>query len=169
MDKSQTYWEEEMKALPDCPEEELNGLVASFLKKEPEARNKLLNALQKRIYEAAAGYETEKISRMDVFQEGNLALVEFLSDYEGDGAHFLPTAMAAVRAGIQRFVSEEEVSFAAADALKTKLNVIDEITVRIAEETGKAPTAKEIADLLNTDEDEIKYLLGIALNALQEP
>ena len=169
MDKSQSFWEEDLSSLRELNEQEVREAVGAFLRKEPEARNRLLSGLQKRIYEAASGYETEKIPRMDVFQEGNVALIEFIDSYAGDADGFLSEAMSSVRAAMQRFVSSEEVSFATADALKTKLNVIDEITVRIAEQTGREPTAKEIADLLQTDEEEIRYLLGIALNAIQEP
>ena len=169
MDKSQSFWEKELSGLQDLKDDEVQAAVESFLNDEPGARNVLLNGLQRRVYEAASGYETEKIPRMDVFQEGNVALIEFIDSFSGAAGSFLNDAMQAVRSAMQRFVSSEEVSFATADALKTKLNVIDEITVRIAEETGKEPTAKEIADLLKTDEEEIKYLLGIALNAIQEP
>ena len=169
MDKSQSYWEKELEALKSLSDDEVTALVNAVKDHDVSARESLLNGLQKRVYEAAAGYETEKIPRMDLFQEGNVALVGFLDSYQGDAENFLAGAMASVRSSMQRFASLEEVSIATGEALKTKLNVIDEITVRIAEQTGREPTAKEIADLLNTDEEEIKYLLGIALNAIREP
>ncbi|MBO4412140.1 MAG: hypothetical protein J5794_08145 [Lachnospiraceae bacterium] len=168
MDKSQEFWEKNLSSVKELQGEDLIAAVKAFLDGDEEQKALVFEGLQNRIYEAASAFESEKILKMDLFQEGSLALWEFLSAYDRDPESFESEALAAVREAMQKYAAEEEESFEAGEALKAKLNVIDEICVRFAEKNDREPTAAEIAELMQTDEDEIRYLMRIALNALEK-
>lgn len=48
--------------------------------------------------------------------------------------------------------------------LVNKLNALDYVTKKIAETKGREATKEELAELMNLPEDEIDYLLKVALS-----
>ena len=55
----------------------------------------------------------------------------------------------------------------AKEELKVRLNVIDEVCVRLAEEYGREETAEEVAEKMKMDPEDVRYLMKIALSAIK--
>ena len=166
MNESEKLYLKDLEALNTLSEEEIKVLVSSGLD-ETETRNALILGVQKRLYDLAGAFASERVPRMDLVMEGNAALLRFLEEKTVEPEDFLREAEKAVKAAMKRFATEEDRQKKAGDLLSEKLNVLNEVTVRFSKVNGRAPTKAELAELLLTDEDEIEYLMNTALAALK--
>ena len=73
-----------------------------------------------------------------------------------------------IRYAMEAYKEQENEAYKAGVELKTKLNVMDEVCVRLAEQYGREATAEEVADVMKMDVDDVKYLMRIALDAVQK-
>ena len=167
MSSTEELIKNELEKLPALSNEEIVKLISKSGFTD-EVKEAVVNGMQKRIFDAADPFATEKILKTDLYQEGNLALLDFIAGFHATAESFPEGAMNAVLSAMKAYAESESESAKAGEALKAKLNVIDEICVRIAEKTGREATAEEIAELLKTDADEIRYLMRIALSALEK-
>ena len=69
---------------------------------------------------------------------------------------------------MEAFLESEEEAQKAGEELKTMLNVIDEVCVRLTEDLGREPTAEEVAEKIGRDPSDVKYLMRIALSAVKK-
>ena len=70
----------------------------------------------------------------------------------------------AVRAALE----EEQDEKKAGEELTARLNVIDQVCMKIAEEKGREATVEEVAEIMKMDPGDVRYLMQIALSALKK-
>ncbi|MBR3036815.1 MAG: hypothetical protein IKI54_05945 [Lachnospiraceae bacterium] len=165
-EKSKAYYEEDLQGITDCTEEEMQDLALRIRAGEKEARDRFVEGNLRRVYEAAAFFETEKIQFMDLVQEGNLKLLMLMSDLPERGAYGA-LLNREINSALEDYVTQEEDSDRAKEELKVRLNVIDEVCVRLAEEYGREATAEEVAEKMKMDPEDVRYLMKIALSAIK--
>ena len=68
----------------------------------------------------------------------------------------------------KEFLDAEEDSRKAGQELSDKLNLMDKACVLLAEKHGREATAEEVAEALEMEVDEVRYLMRIALNAIKK-
>ena len=166
-EKSKAYYEEDLKGIEPCSEEEMRALFPMILENDKNARDRFVEGNLHRVYEAAAFFATETIQFMDLVQEGNLQLLMLLSslpEATDDLGSFLNRK---INSAMENYVAEEEDSDRAKEELKVRLNVIDQVCVRLAEEYGREATAEEVAEKMKMDVDDVRYLMKIALSAIK--
>lgn len=105
---------------------------------------------------------------MDLIQEGNLALMSFLQNRTEAGESFIPDLENAIRDAMNTFLTQETENRKTNEKLRDTLNRMDEITMRIAEEENREATPEEIGKRMNLSESDVRYLMRIALDALNE-
>jgi len=66
------------------------------------------------------------------------------------------------------FIEQEAESARASEELKARLNVIDVLCTKIAEEEGREATVEELSEKLNMEPSDVKYLMRIAISALEK-
>ena len=165
-EKSKAYYEEDLQGITDCTEEEMQDLVRRIHAGDERAKDRFVEGNLRRVYEAAAFFETENIQLMDLVQEGNLKLLMLLHDLPED-ASYGALLNREINSALEDYVSQEEDSDRAKEELKVRLNVIDEVCVRLAEEYGREATAEEVAEKMNMDPEDVRYLMKIALSAIK--
>ena len=167
-DVSREYYERELQHISRCTEEEMESLFPQAFSGNKEAVSRLVEGNMYRVREAASWFSKDRPYFMDLVQEGNMALFLFITseEYYSDASPYRMDA--AIREAMENFVSEEEESDRAKNELKTMLNVIDEVTIRLTEELGREPTAEEVAAKIGRDPSDVRYLLRIALSAVKK-
>ena len=73
-----------------------------------------------------------------------------------------------VKDGIVAFVDAEKESMMSGAELSRRLNLLDRVTMELTEKLDRAPTADEVAELLKMDVGDVRYLMGIALSAINK-
>ncbi len=168
-DHAREYFTAELSQITPCSDEEMKELVSVYQKKKKEEiLNRMVEGNLFRVSETAALFETRKISYMDLIQEGNLAMVMFfqtLTSWDQEASGQLSQE---IRKACQNYAESEKEAEKAGDELKTRLNVLDEVCVRLSEKFGREPTAEEVAEVMKMDPDDVRYLLQIALNAIKK-
>ena len=167
-DKSRIMFQAEIERLRRCSPEEMEDLIPRAAEGSQEALDRLVEGNLYRVYEAAAFFTKKEDLFMDLLQEGNLALLLCLSE-EYEYTESTERRMdAAVHEAMERFMEEEQAEKKIGEELKTRLNVLDEVCVRLTESLGREPTAEEVAELMKMDPGDVKYLLKIALSAIKK-
>ncbi len=166
-EKSRAYYEEELRGIEPCTEEEMKQLVPALLCQDRKARDRFIEGNLHRVFDAAAFFTTENISFMDLVQEGNLRLMELTGSLNENCNSFGTLLNREINEAMENYVTEEEDSMRAKEELKVRLNVIDEVCVRLAEEYGREATAEEVAEKMQMSVDDVKYLMKIALSAIK--
>lgn len=168
MSKAKDLFEEELNALEALDRDSAYEAWRLYKDGEASSFERLVNGCQKRIYDAAKLFSPDDELFMDLIQEGNVALMRFFEETESDPESFEAEVQNAIRDGMMRFLEEEEENRKAGEELKTKLNVMDAITMKIAEEENREATPEEIAELMHISTDDVRYLMHIALTALEK-
>jgi len=167
-DKSKAMYTAETEALPRCTPEEMETLIPRAFEGSKEALDRLVEGNLYRVHEAADYFAPEESLYMDLLQEGNMALFLCLSEEEEYTESTEHRMNAAIHEAMELFLEEEREEKDIGEELKTKLNVIDEVCVRLTEKLGREPAASEVAELMKMDESDVKYLLKIALSAIKK-
>ena len=148
---------EDMKAIKEIDERELNELTAALLHGDESARNRLI--------EGHMMYATgliqpfigcgEEIS--DLISESHLALTMAVMEYsEGDLKSQIKSK---VEKRLREIADEEKVKKDASNKLADRVN-------ELAAEHGKEASVEELAKRLQIPKDEVEELLKISLNAI---
>jgi len=166
-EKSRAYYEEDLRGIEPCSEAEMKELIPRILSGDRTARNRFVEGNLHRVYDAAAFFATETVQFMDLVQEGNLKLMLLSQELSSDAASYGAFLNREINTAMEDYVTEEEDSERAKEELKVRLNVLDEVCVRLAEEYGREATAEEVAEKMNMDPDDVRYLMKIALSAIK--
>ena len=167
MNKARKLFEEELKQFPECTADEMKYLLGKD-KSDSEAVNRFLEGNLHRALRVASEFESEPVDLMDLIQEGSIAILDFFqNEREWDTGTF-SRMEEAIRTAQADFVREEKQSLDTAKELASKLNMLDFLTTKIAEKTGREATKEELAAAMDLPEDEIDYLLHVALSAVNK-
>ena len=167
MNKARKLFEEELKAFPECTEEEMQELLLKD-KEDEEAVNRFLEGNLHRALRIALEFESEPVDLMDLIQEGSLAILGFFQNEKDWTSESDEALDQAIRTAQDAFIQEEKQSLDTAKELASKLNMLDFLTTKIAEKTGREATLEELSTAMDLPEDEIEYLLHVALTAVNK-
>lgn len=121
-----------------------------------------------RVNEAASCIKGGSRLFMDLVQEGSLALFMAVAEFEEYEEGFEALLDARILDAMKAFLEEEEESAKAGQELSDKLNLIDKVCEMLAEKHGREATAEEVAEIMQMEVDDIRYLMRIALNAIKK-
>lgn len=155
---------EDMKAIKEIDEKELNELTAALLRGDESARNRLI--------EGHMMYATVLIQPFigcgedmsDLISESHLALTMAVMEYsEGDLKSQIKTK---VEKRLREIADEEKVKKDASNKLADRVNELMDVSSELAAEHGKEASVEELAKRLQIPRDEVEELLKISLNAI---
>ena len=165
---SESVYLNEISFLPDLSDEEIRLLHEKLQSGDRSAYDRLSEGCLKRIVRAAQTVKPGRVPLMDLIQEGNLALLSFLSDpgdVTDDPAKSLDLAVFQAMKAALDLESEEKK---AGEELSARLNVIDRVCMEIAEKEGREATVEEVAEVMKMDPADVRYLMQIALSAVKK-
>ena len=155
---------EDMKAIKEIDERELNELTAALLRGDESARNRLIEGhmmYATGLIQPFIGYG-EEIS--DLISESHLALTMAVMEYsEGDLKSQIKSK---VKKRLREIADEEKVKKDASNKLADRVNELMDVSSELAAEHGKEASVEELAKRLQIPKDEVEELLKISLNAI---
>ena len=167
-ERTEEFYLDEISGLPDLSEEEIRALFIKKADGDSSAENALMNGCLKRIVRAVQTLKIPKVQTMDLIQEGNLALLTFLKDPLDPDLDPVKELDMAVFKSIKAVLDSESYEKKAGEELTARLNVIDKVCMTIAEEKGREATVEEVADMMQMDPGDVRYLMQIALSAVKK-
>ncbi len=155
---------EEIKAIEALSGRELPELLAAVKRGDRAARNRLAEGHLGRVVELAKEYAGRGVHMADLVQEGNMALLMAMEDFEdGDfGVYITREICSAMDAALAEQTGERDTgSYLAAQA-----NAIMEATEELVKELGREATLSEVAQRMNLSEDMTRDIMKISMDAL---
>ena len=155
---------EDMKAIKEIDEKELNELTAALLCGDESARNRLIEGHMMYAAKLIKPFIGCGEEMSDLISESHLALTMAVTEYKsGD---LKAQIRQAVEKRLNEIIDEQNRAKHDSNELTNRLNELMEISSALANEYGREATAKELSDRLLIPQDEVEELLKISLNAI---
>ena len=129
-------------------------------------------ALMMAVNEAAVGMELEAGggAAAGMMPEGTDSAAAGMAPDPAEGAQALAPFRALVKASViqalEAALEEQKVSEQVGEELLARVNVLQEVSRRMAEELGREATVAELAEKMKMTEDEIKDIMKLTLDAM---
>lgn len=158
----------EMDAIPVCTEDEERELLSALAKGDPAAGKRLAEGSLHLAVRLAEGYDNRGVSMGDLVEEANLALLLLIEElkgkcFEGD---FKALARTRIREALVAAVTAQETEEKLEEEMAARVNVLKDISARLAEDLGREASVKELAEYMKMTEDEIKDIMKLTLDAV---
>lgn len=157
-------YQEELEGIVPCSPREQKELVNKLLQGDNTVVSRLVEGNLARVIVIAQEFDDKGVLIEDLVAEGNLALALAVDSYiVGDFDVYIEDA---IRTAMKEIVEEQAKFGEAGTNLAVLLNVLDEVSKRLAEQYGREATVTEIAEKMKMSEDTIKQLTKMALDAV---
>ena len=158
----------DVENIPQLSDEEKEDLIMRLADGDSSVVDDLVNSELLHVAEMAQDYRDKGVTFGDLIQEGNVALTEVISDYDGDGdpEAFDELVDEAVTEAFENAIKDQADSDKISQHLADKLNLLDDTTKRLTEKLGRVPEASELAKEMDIPEEEVDNLLKISLDVL---
>ena len=152
---------DEIAAIRPMDTEEESLLLEKLKSGDTTVRTRLMEGYLPFIAETAKAYADQGLPMGDLVQEANMALIMAADQYrEGDfKSQVKALADEMIRAALEEQGLETKVMLA-------RVNVLKEVSKRMAEELGREATVAELAEKMKMTEDEIRDIMKLTLDAM---
>lgn len=160
---------DELKGIKPCDDAERERLVSviaagSDEDNAGEARKRLIEGHLILALALAKDFRDKGIPASDLVQEANLALTMAVSEYrEGD---FLLFVRGRILEAVQELLSEQQMEQKVEEQMLARVNVLQDVSTKMAEELGREATVEELAQRMQMSTDEIREIMKMAVDAL---
>ncbi|MDR0669863.1 MAG: RNA polymerase sigma factor RpoD/SigA [Treponema sp.] len=153
----------EINRIPLLSREEEDEVAREAARGNKAARDKLVNGNLRFVVNVAKRYQGQGLAIMDLISEGNIGLMNAVDRYDVDkGYHFISYAVWWIRQAILKAICEKS------RMIRLPLNRANELVQiqkarKLTRESQSTETEiREVAQLLNMDEDHVAELLNIS-------
>lgn len=155
---------EEVAAITPCTPEEEQELLEKVQKGDEAARNRLMEGRLGSVVELVKPYADQGLPMGDLIQEANIALIMAINQYEGGDfdALFKAQAETCLKAALEEQKTETQIE----EEMLARVNVLKEVSQRMAEELGREATVEELAQKMKMTVEEIKDIMKLTLDAM---
>ena len=168
MDKrnAEKIFREELMAIARLEEEETARLLGCL--PEQEAAKRLIEGSLHYASSVVERYTAQGGDYMDMMQEAGIALTILVNSLSKPVSvnDFADYRKKAVGAAIDDYMRELNESKAFSEEITAKINVLNVVVTKLAEELEREPTAEEIARFMKISTDEVQFLSRMAMNAI---
>ncbi len=127
-----------------------------------EAKNRLVKANLRFVVSIAKKYQTSGISLLDIINEGNMGLIKAAEKFDPDrGFHFISYAVWWIRQAIILAISQKASLIRLPLNRTADIQKIESVHKMLENKLGREPTAAEIAEDLDMDDEDINHLRNI--------
>lgn len=162
-DVYQMYLEEIKNIRAFTPEEE-QELLARYGSGDRSVHDRILEGMLGEMTELAGAYSGGGLPMGDLIQEANVALILALEEYQGGDFHALVRER--VTAALEAALEEQNAASRTGEELLARVNVLKDISARMAEELGREASVEELAEKMKMTPDEIKAIMKLTLDAM---
>ena len=163
---------DEMNALTEISKTNIPNLLKSLVEGDTTIAGKLSEAYLPLVIEISEDFKSHGHPHSELVAEGNLALFEAILAYpqihgttinqNTFEAHLRTQITEALKSAINQEIGSSRISKHLAD----QVNALNDISTELAKELGREATLEELCEKLSLDEDEVKELMKISINAL---
>lgn len=155
---------DELKEIKPCTDKERETLLEKAALGDEAAKARLIEGHLIYALAVAKDYRDQGLDMSDLVQEAGLALTMAVSEYQG--GNFLEIAGQKMKAVLQAALKEQKTEHEIGEAMAARVNVLQEISAKMAEELGREATVEELAQRMQTTSEEIKDIMKLAVDAL---
>lgn len=155
---------EEIEGIKVCTPEEEAALLPALLAGDEAAKSRLLEGNLKTIADLVQPFAGQELPLGDLIQEANVALILLLNEYQG--GDFRSQLKAQVESAVRSALDEQKAADQTGEEMLARVNVLKDISARMAEELGREATVEELASKMKMTEDEIKSIMKLTLDAM---
>ncbi|MDE7326952.1 MAG: hypothetical protein K2N63_11895 [Lachnospiraceae bacterium] len=151
----------ELDGLKCLTEKERLSLAMRLLSGEEDVMRQLLDASLHEVVEIAKEYRGRGAHLEDMIQEGNLALIQVLTEMTGKGKCAQPLVYIReyVRCAIAEYIDGEVADGDGKERVVAKLGLLHEAAKHLAKENGVLPGVRELAEFTKLSAEEIRELV----------
>lgn len=157
---------DEIRLLKPCTLEEEKALLEESRKGSREAKNRLLEANLGKVEELARNFSGQGLPMEDLVQEANMVLMMAIEKYEGEAEDFSSYVETTVSSALQAAVNAQKMELQTEEEVLARVNVLQEVSRRMAEELGREASVEELAEKMKMTDDEIRSIMKLTLDAM---
>lgn len=155
---------DELKEIRPCTDQEREVLPAKAAGGDEQARERLIEGHLIFALAVAKDFRDRGVLMSDLVQEANLALTLAVEEYrEGD---FLAQTREKILAFLQAAVAEQTREEKIGEEMLERVNRLQEVSGKMAEELGREATVEELARRMELPVGEIRDIMKMAVDAL---
>ncbi|NCC45355.1 MAG: sigma-70 family RNA polymerase sigma factor, partial [Clostridia bacterium] len=161
-DSSISWYLDQINRIPLLSREQEDTLARASRDGDEKAKNELIKANLRFVVSIAKKYQTSGISLLDLINEGNLGLIKAAEKFDPDrGFHFISYAVWWIRQSIMLAISQKSSLIRLPLNRTADLQKIERVHKKLENKLGREPSAGEIAEELEMDNEEINHLRNI--------
>lgn len=157
---------QELNSLPDMDDTKKEQLISDLGNGDLNAVNPLVECQLPFVASLAGQYRGQGVTFGDLIQEGNIALMLNLPEYNSDSGDFQLFVKNIVTNAFDNAINAQVNSNRISRHLADKLNQLDTATKTLTEVLGRVPEIGELATEMGILEDEAAQLLKTSLDTL---
>ena len=156
---------EELAVIPPCTEEENRELLKRMKAGDREAKNRLVEGNLKKALFFIQDYLNRGVPMADLIQEASMELMELADEGFQEGFEKLLESRIHVR--MEEAIREQKAEMDLEEEMLARVNVLQEVSKRMAEELGREASLKELAERMKMSEDEIRDIMKLTMDAMK--
>jgi len=161
-DSSISWYLDQINRIALLSREREDYLARAAREGDESAKNELIKANLRFVVSIAKKYQTSGISLLDLINEGNLGLIKAAEKFDPDrGYHFISYAVWWIRQSIMLAISQKSSLIRLPLNRTADLQKIERVHKKLENKFGREPSASEIAEELEMDNEEINHLRNI--------
>lgn len=157
---------EELAAIAPCTPEENIRLVSTAQAGNQDARNRLVEGNLKKALLFVRDYMNKGVPMVDLIQEASIELLILADTYRPEDGAYETELERLIRARLEDFIKEQKSQADLEEEILARVNVLQEVSRRMAEELGREATMAELAERMKMTEDEIREIMKQTMDAL---
>lgn len=163
---------EDLKAVAPCEAGEEAILVQHLLSGDESAQNRLIEGNLHRVLEMARNRAGQGVLIGDLVQEGNMALVTAIEEYQDAGVRITGEPFAAflerkVGAALEALLQEQRGYSQTGARMAADANRLLTLVKELEEELGRAATLAELAEKMQLPEAYVEEVMRISYHAME--
>ena len=156
---------EELAVIPPCTEEENRELLKRVKAGEREAKNRLVEGNLKKALFFIQDYLNRGVPMADLIQEASMELMELADEGFQEGFEKLLESRINVR--MEEVIREQKSEMDLEEEMLARVNVLQEVSKRMAEELGREASLKELAERMKMTEEDVREIMKMTMDALK--
>ncbi len=155
---------EEVAAIPACSETENARLLLEVKKGSEEARKRMIEGNLRTALLYVREYLNRGVAMADLIQEASMELMMLVD--EGLEGSFERLLESRIRVRMEEVIKEQKAETEIAEEMLARVNVLQEVSKRMAEELGREASLKELAERMKMTEDDVREIMKATMDAL---